>query len=142
MQHVRIIFTRRHNVFSLALRTFLWSAWSHCAIVDGDQVVEAVTFHGVRVRPLADLVADSSKYLIVDVSVNDAAAVVAAARSQVGKGYDWFGCLGIALRRRWQDAANWFCSELVAWSFQEGGTPLFVTEAWRITPRDLSIRAY
>jgi uncharacterized protein YycO len=142
VQTVRIIFTRRRNAFSLLLRTFLWSAWSHVAIVDGDQVVEAVTFHGVRVRPLADLLRDSSRHEFVDVPVADAAAVIAAARGQVGKGYDWFGCLGIAARRNWQSATDWFCSELVAWALGHGGTPLFRAEAWRITPRDLSIRAY
>lgn len=142
MGTVRVIFTRRRNVFSLMLRTFLWSAWSHCAIIDGDEVIEAVAFHGVRVRKLSALLDDSSAFEVLEIPAADPAAVIAAARSQVGKGYDWLGALGIAFRRRWQDAADFFCSELIAWAFHIGGTPLFRTDAWRITPRDLSIRVY
>lgn len=142
MSAVRVIFSRRHNVGSLMLRTFLWSAWSHCALIDGDEVIEAVTFHGVRVRSLWEFVADASAFEVIEVPCADPAAVIAAARSQLGKPYDWIGALGIAFRRRWDQASGWFCSELVAWAFAKAGTPLFRVDAWRITPRDLYIRTY
>ena len=50
---VQVIFTRSHAIGSLLLRTALWSPWSHCAIVDGEEVIEAAAFGGVRARPLA-----------------------------------------------------------------------------------------
>lgn len=48
---VRVVFCRKHHVGSLLLRAFLWSGWSHCAIIDGDEVIEAVAPDGVRARP-------------------------------------------------------------------------------------------
>lgn len=139
---VRIVFSRRRNLGSVLLRTFLWSAWSHCAIVDGDHVIEAAAPHGVLRRPLVEMLAQASKFEIIDVPARSALAVIAAARAQVGKRYDWSGALGIAARRRWQDEDRWFCSELIAWAFARGGSPLVRIENWRITPRDLYLPLY
>lgn len=136
MSAVRVVFTRRHTLGSVLLRAALWSAWSHCALIDGDEVIEAAAFHGVRARPLAELLAESSEHEIVEVPARQPEAVIAAARSQIGKPYDWLGVVGIGLRRRWQDADRWFCSELVAWAF-EASDPLFRVHTWRITPRDV-----
>ncbi|HZH44263.1 MAG TPA: YiiX/YebB-like N1pC/P60 family cysteine hydrolase [Lysobacter sp.] len=139
MPAVDVVFTRRHAPGSILLRTFLWSEWSHVALIDGDEIVEAAAGQGVRVRPLADLLAEASEYEVIAVPARSPRAVLAAARSQVGKPYDWRGVLGIGARRRWQDTDAWFCSELVAWAFARGGSPLVRVDAWRITPRDLYI---
>lgn len=139
---VRVVFTRRRHPGSLLLRAFLWSGWSHCAIVDGDKIIEAAASGGVRVRPLAELVAESSRHQFVDIPARDPASVIAAARAQIGKGYDWLGVAGIGFRRRWQDADRWFCSELIAWAFEAAGSPLFRGQHWRITPRDLFLPIY
>lgn len=133
---VQVVFSRNHSPGSLLLRTFLWSPWSHCALVDEDAVIEAAAFHGVRERPLRDFMADATKAAMLELP-GDAGAVIAAARSQIGKPYDWQGVAGIGFRRRWQDDDAWFCSELVAWAFEAGGHPLFRSQPWRITPRDL-----
>ena len=76
---VRVVFTRRRHPGSLLLRVFLWSAWSHCAIVDGGQIIEAAATGGVRARPLADLLAESSHHAFVDLPCRDPASVRAAA---------------------------------------------------------------
>ena len=142
MGTVRVIFSRRHHIGSLALRTFLWSAWSHCGIIAGDQVIEAVFGKGVVITPLAEFQKQASKWTIVKIPATDPAAVIEWAKKQEGQPYDTSGVLGIAMRRAWQDSAAWFCSELVAAAFHAAGTPLFRTDAWRITPRDLYIRTY
>lgn len=142
MGTVRVIFSRRHHPGSLALRTFMWSAWSHCGIVAGDEVIEAVMGKGVVITPLAEFQKHASKWEIVKIPAVDPAAVIAWARSQEGKKYDTFGVLGIAIRRAWQESDAWFCSELVAAAFHAAGTRLFRTDTWRITPRDLYIRTY
>ena len=134
---VRLVFTRRHALGSLVLRTFLWSAWSHVALIDGDEIIEAAAGHGVRVRPLAELLGEASEHEVIALPARSPRAVLAAARSQVGKPYDWRGVLGIGARRRWHDTDAWFCSELVAWAFARGGSPLVRIDTWRITPRDL-----
>ena len=129
---------RRHNLGSLLLRTVMWSAWSHCAIIDGDDVIEATT-HGVRRRPLSALIADSSKWSIIEIPARDPERVLQAARDQIGKPYDYLGVIGIGFKRRWQDDDAWFCSELVAGAFSLAGEPLFKVKTWRITPRDVDI---
>jgi uncharacterized protein YycO len=139
---VRLVFTRRRHIGSLLLRTALWSAWSHCAIVDGDTVIEATVGHGVRFRPLADLLSESSDYQFISVPCPNPDAVIRAAFLEVGKPYDYLGVLGIGFRRRWQDDDSWFCSELIAHAFDSAGSPLFRTQHWRITPRDLFIPSY
>lgn len=46
--------------------------------------------------------------------------------------------LGLLMHRDWQEEDRWFCSELVAWAFTQGGSPLFRREAMhRITPQHL-----
>ena len=133
---VQVVFSRNHTPGSVLLRGFLWSPWSHCAVVDGGMVIEAAAFHGVRERPLRDFMGDATKAAMLELP-GDQEAVIAAARSQIGKPYDWQGVAGIGFRRRWQDDDAWFCSELVAWAFEAGGRPLFRSQPWRVTPRDL-----
>lgn len=139
---VQVIFSRSRSVQSALLRGFLWSTWSHCAIVEGDNVIEADFSAGVRVRPLADFIADASATALVEIPAGSHEAVIAFARAQLGKPYDWRACIGFLVRRDWHDARRWFCSELIAGAFAAAGTPLFRLDAARITPRDLFIRSY
>lgn len=134
---VRVVFTRKHHIGSVLLRAFLWSGWSHCAIIDDNYVIEAVAGVGVRRRLLSDLIAESSKWEIVDFPSSNPEAVLASASAQIGAPYDWGGVLGLGFRRRWQEDDSWFCSELVAHAFLEAGEPLVRVDSWRITPRDL-----
>lgn len=138
-ESVTVVFSRRHHIGSVILRAFLWSAWSHCSIVDGDTILEASALHGVQRRTLKELLEEASEYCFVTIPVNDAEAVIQAAGDQVGKPYDWFGILGIGLRRKWEADDSWFCSEYLAYAFEKGGSPLFKVKPWRITPRDLYI---
>ena len=94
---------------------------------------------GVSLTPLRKRLEVSSMVAVVDFPCADPAAVIAAARSQLGKGYDYFGLLGILARQRnWQSTEDWFCSELVAWAFAEAGYPLFRVELGsRIVPQHL-----
>jgi hypothetical protein len=133
---VRVIFSRNHSLPSLFLRAALWSPWSHVALVAGETVIEASSIHGVRERPLADFMADATKVAIIELP-GDADRAIAAARSQIGKPYDWRGILGIGFRRRWQDQDAWSCSELVAWAIEQSGVLLFRTQPWRVTPQML-----
>jgi uncharacterized protein YycO len=135
--YVLLLFCRRRRLGSVLLRAALWSAWSHCALVDGDHAIEAAAGVGVRRRSLQALLQEASEFAFVRVPCADPAAVIAAATTQLGKRYDWLGLLGIGLRRRWQRDDAWFCSELVAWAFEAAGHPLVRVRAWRITPRDL-----
>lgn len=133
---VRVIFSRRHHLGSVALRTFMWSPWSHCGVIDGNWVIQATSNHGVIATPLEAFKADASEWAIVEFDA-DAETVITAIRSQIGKPYDWAGCAGIAFHRNWQDEDAWFCSELVVWALEQGGCKLFRLKARRITPQHL-----
>lgn len=63
------------------------------------------------------------------------------AKKQIGQKYDWRAILGIASDHDWHEKEDWFCSELVAYAFEEVGNPLLNpnTVVWRITPRDLTL---
>lgn len=119
------------------IRAVTWSRFSHACLVDGDEVIEAV-WPRVRVVPLSDVIASHPHHVIIDFPCRSDRSVIKAARSQVGKPYDLTAPFGLMFHRDWQKDDAWFCSELVAWSFAQGGTPLFRPEAMRrVTPQHL-----
>jgi uncharacterized protein YycO len=134
---LQIALCRSKSIGSWAIRALTWSRYSHAVILDGEQVIEAV-WPRVRVSNLATLREHHDEVLVVDWPSIDGAPVIAAARSQVGKPYDWRALLGFLVHRDWAQTNAWFCSELVAWSFGQGGCPLFRPEEQdRVTPQDL-----
>lgn len=139
MKTIDLLFcTNPTNPLSWMIRAGSWSRWSHVAIVDGNQVIEAVALDGVVTTPIASRLKQDPSWIISALPCNDPEAVTAAARTQIGKPYDYTGVLGIGLHRDWQQDDRWFCSELVAWAFAQGGNPLFRHHAnRRVTPQDL-----
>ena len=143
MNTVELLFTRRHAPTAPLLRAFAWSSWSHVALVtDRDTIIEAVAFEGVREITLQRACEIASRWEIVRLPCHNPPAAIAAARSQIGKPYDWLGIAGIGLRRDWRDDSRWYCSELVAWAIEQGGTPLFRSERMqRVTQEHLYMLA-
>jgi cell wall-associated NlpC family hydrolase len=143
METVRVLFTRRRHPGSLAIRTFTWSAWSHVDLLDVSSgqplLIGAVAPKGVVIEPLSYRLQHASRAALVEFKVGRTAAVLEAARSQIGKPYDWTGVAGLVTRSRdWQGEEDWFCSELVAWAIAQGGLPLFREPmVGRITPQHL-----
>ncbi len=138
MNTIKVIYTDRDGIVPKLIRLFTWSEWSHVAIVDGDTVIEAVMGKGVIETPLAELQAESSLWKLEEYPCLDADAIIAAARSQVGKPYDKTAIIGMLFNRDWQEDDSWFCSELVAYSFLQGGRKLFRRDTLnRITPEHL-----
>ncbi len=134
---MRVLFCTSKLPGAVLIRAITWSDWSHVALIDGEDAIEA-TWSAVCVTPLADVIAKHSAHCIVDMPCEDAVAVLAAARSQVGKPYDLTALFGLLAHRDWQEPDAWFCSELVAWSFAQGGSPLFRPDALhRVTPQHL-----
>lgn len=138
MTSVRLLFSTTRWPLSVAIRAVTWSRWSHVALVDGDSVIEAVALHGVRRAALPAAIARAADHAFVDLPARNPGAVLAAAAAQIRKPYDYTALLGLALRRDWQAADAWFCSELVAWSFEAAGEPLLRSEVVRrVTPQHL-----
>lgn len=139
MQTVRLLFSTTGNPFSALIRAATWSRWSHVSIIDDDDmVIEAAALHGVRRVSFVDAINRAADAALVELPCHDPAAVIATAASQIGKPYDYTAIVGLGMRRDWQEDDAWFCSELVAWAFSQGGSPLFRPEALhRVTPQHL-----
>jgi uncharacterized protein YycO len=134
---LKLLFCTNDLPAAVAIRVFTWSDWSHVAIIDGDFLVEAV-WPTVRVSSLSSAKRFYSRYCVADMPTKDDRAVIEAARSQIGKPYDVSALFGFLARREWQKTDKWFCSELVAWSFAQGGAPLFRPGTFsRVTPQHL-----
>lgn len=138
MSHITVVFTRRRHVGSVLIRAWMHSRFSHCALLDRatGTVIEAVA-SGVHERPLAALIDEASFAELVSIPCRNPELVLAAARAQIGKPYDWKGVVGFWLRRNWRDDRAFFCSELIAWALESCGQPAFRREAHRISPEML-----
>lgn len=122
---IQLLFTRKRTLSSFVIRAFCGSRWSHVALIDGEHVIEATGRHGVRRVRLDKALHGTSHHEIVDFLHSEGREVILAARSQVGKPYDFAAIFGLWLRSGWQETDKWFCSELVAWCLDQGGHPIF-----------------
>lgn len=132
------IVTEKWNPISAAIRFSTRSWASHAEFVDTDAgVTVGARCTGVMIRQC-----EQDRYSRVERF--RAAGIEKAyewARTQLGKSYDFSAISGIAFNRDWHDPERWFCSELVAASFEAVGEPLLSTrpsaQVFRVTPRDL-----
>ncbi|MNF95265.1 hypothetical protein D3C84_780070 [compost metagenome] len=101
-------------------------------------MIEATPFYGVRRVKLGEAIGQASDSALVELPARNPHRIIEAARSQLGKPYDWTAILGLGLRRDWQERDAWFCSELIAWSAAEAGEPWYRCESLRrVTPQHL-----
>lgn len=134
MQSIRVVFTKRANPVSYAIRwaipqsRFSLAPASHCLIVDGDQAIEANMLHGVRRVPLVEALAGAEVVATVDYIVPNAEAGLCWARSEAARGanYDFKGAFGLLEPgRNWQDPDKWFCFEFAAMAIHQAGRVMF-----------------
>lgn len=138
MAHVELLFTRRRHPGSALIRALTWSAFSHVELIVGNEVIGAQAPEGVVRSARCYRLERASRAAIMRIAHPHPERVQELVESQLGKPYDWAGVVGLGLRRRWQDADCWFCSELIAWAFEASGHPLFrAAAAHRITPQHL-----
>ncbi len=138
MRAIRLLFSSSNSLMGAVIRTATWSRWNHVALVTDDEVIEATPFFGVRQIALAEAVGRARETALVELPAREPRQIIEAARSQLGKPYDWTAVLGLGLRRDWQDRDAWFCSELIAWSAAEAGEPWYRLESLRrVTPQHL-----
>ncbi len=134
---IEILWARSHSLASLAIRAANWSAWSHCALVTPTGVIESTWPAGVVLTVRERFEARASRLASSSVAVPDAAAVLAFARSQIGRPYDLAGAIGLGLHREWDDPSRWWCSELIAAALAAGGRTVFSRNQRRVTPEHL-----
>lgn len=117
MQTVTVIFGKSRHPAGYLIRAFTWSRWTHCALVVGDEVYEAMHPAGVVVTPLEQFKSryGQGRWAVAQVPCVDPAECIKRAKEQLGKPYDLFGVIGLGLRqRRWDSGQRWWCSELLA----------------------------
>jgi len=141
MSGVQLLYSRSRHISSAGIRLATWGEFSHVALVDGSQVVEAVFSGGVRADDLNAAIGRASRWAIVEYDHKNPEGMISAVRSQIGKPYDKTGALGLGVHRDWQGDDAWWCSELIAWAAQQAGDPWFMPQAvHRITPQHLWMR--
>jgi uncharacterized protein YycO len=134
---MKLFFCTNDLPVSVAIRVFTWSDWSHVAIIDGNEIIEAV-WPKVRVSKLEEAKNKYESWVIAEVKTKNDAEIIKAARSQVGKPYDIGAIFGFVARRNWEKTDKWFCSELVAWAFSQANEPLFRPGTFsRVTPQHI-----
>lgn len=134
---MKLFFCTNDLPAAVAIRVFTWSDWSHVAIIDGDEIIEAV-WPRVRVSKLEEAKNKYESWVIAEVKTRNDAEIIKAVRSQVGKPYDIGAIFGFVARRNWEKTDKWFCSELVAWAFSQANEPLFRPGTFsRVTPQHI-----
>jgi uncharacterized protein YycO len=134
---MRMILCRSRLIGSYAIRWMTFSQWSHCAIMDGGEVIEA-TWPKVRSIPFKDFVVKHPDYEILEFDLPDEKAGIEFARAQIDKPYDLNLIKGWLAHRDWQEDGKWDCAELVATSLLAGGKKLFRDGSLsHVTPQNL-----
>lgn len=136
---VTLRFSGGRGIEATLVKAATWSWCSHVDFVLPDgRLLGAVPGRGVCIREVEFDDVRVELYGVERPRLVYHEMALQFAHTQVGRPYDWAGVLGWGMRRDWQEADSWFCSELVAWSFEKAGFPLLrANEVWRITPRDL-----
>jgi ribosomal protein L15E len=111
---VKVIYGRNNLPFSLLIRLFTWSRWSHCGIVVDDVVIESTFSKGVTRTKLEEFIARYKSTELCEIPHSK--GWLERANNQVGKKYDKLAVIGVFFRGGWDKKNKWFCSELVAYA--------------------------
>ena len=143
---VRLTSRWPYNPLSLGIGICAGSRqFSHSMAIIGDRAYEASMVHGCRGGSVDQLMAGIVVYRDMPVAVADIDAARDFAESQVGKGYDFAGAVGIPLTysEDWSDDSKWWCSDLTFATVLAGGTRLFDPAVMkRVRPIDLHMCDY
>lgn len=123
------------------------SKFSHAALLypDGETIIEALQFYGVRKRKMTT--SDwqrCSVFWVRGMTDFQWRNCIADAEQELGKPYDWLSliCWLLRIRSRVARATHWFCSEYAYEKIENQGLYLLrkdSKDANQITPYDLGI---
>jgi len=120
----RILLFKGRGVVSRCIRWQTRSEYSHAALMLKDgSIVEAWQGEGVRTTRLKDW-CNVDVFGVREMTDSQWAIAIEYALEQVGKGYDYWGCVRFVSRRRLPENDKWFCSELVFAALQRAGISL------------------
>jgi len=137
MPTLTVAFCRDSSLASVIVRIFTgWASWVHCGVVVGNSVVEAL-ISGVTATPLDEWKNEYPTHELTEIECEDPRMAEAFAVAQIGKGYDWLGCIGAPWRSSWHEDNKWYCSELVEAALMAGGRTRFRLEKNGVTPMEV-----
>lgn len=150
---MKFIFCGGNLPLSVIIQGKTNSRWSHCAVVDprdDQKVIEAIITvpfmqkGGVVNSELLHLSKYHKRIHLLDVPLPNEQAASEFIIEQIGKGYDYSGLCGAALRRSdWQNPHKWYCSELPAMACKVGGLDAIEYDFYRVvTPEVLYLPLY
>jgi uncharacterized protein YycO len=136
------LFKEADGFIAKAIKWQTDSPYCHAALLFNDKyLIESVAFKGVIARIVTP--ADLHGVDLFDVPSLDEeheSVIYEFALDQVGKGYDYWGCLRFISRDRLPENDRWFCSELVAAAFKAAEYLLLERqESWQVSPGKLAI---
>lgn len=143
---IRLRFTKNNSITSRVIRALTWSDYSHVefaldtgflgSLGWGGKTKSGVSYSGgVQLRPFDYNSTCEFQAAEIDVAdENTKQKILRFAMDQIGKPYDWTAVIGIEFHRDWNEDDGWFCSELFAAAFLQGGDPLIRDVVDRITP--------
>jgi hypothetical protein len=116
MNYLKIRFITEKDFVSMAIRGVTYSQWSHAEIELPDgSFLGAHAKGGVQIRKPDYCKPTRDRRYAVPVADDAAYAnMLKFANDQLGKGYDFKAIAGLVCHQAWNNATEWFCSELVA----------------------------
>ena len=142
-ENITVVFSSSKKIGSRILELFLFSKFSHTAIIVDGVAYEAKFFGGVQTTPKEKFIEANERYselFDIQVTPEQKKMIVTFNKSQLGKKYDLFGVFAFPFRKSsWQDPNKWFCSEYNAASLVRSGVINIKQKFHRISPRDLWI---
>jgi hypothetical protein len=145
---IRVQFSARSDLGSLAIKTFERGVWSHVDAImpDGNLLgarsdVVGEKPAGVQIRPPNYVAFDKVQAYGLPCSATQEIAFYTFLRGQVGKPYDEKAIVAFGLGRDWHNPDEWFCSELITAAVEASGFfPFPISEGFNfITPRDCEL---
>lgn len=144
MSHIVLGFSHSAKPISRLVKWFTHGRYSHVMLMEpgGRRYIESsgtAKPSGTRIRDLEDFFASRPDWEFRIIEHPNPDAVWRIACTQEGKPYDWMYFLGWLFRRNWQDDDKPVCNELITWSCEMSGHPIFPADAephW-LTPHHL-----
>lgn len=135
----KIIFSTQSSIFSLLIRLFTFSKYSHVSLqISENEIIDSTFSKGVSKRSLEDLLSKSSRYEILEIDAIEIDQILPWLESQIGKPYDIMAVLALPFTRKWTGDDKWFCSEYLTVGLYNAGLKIFNKHTTsRITPEML-----
>ena len=136
--YVRLITT--NDASSHFIRWFTWSRYSHVEFVTSSGYLGALLNGGVLIRPFDYCKPVTELVLKCTTTPSISAKIINFATYQLFKPYNTQGIFDFATHDSAIEQRSWFCSQLVAAAFYNGGYPLFRGDKfYKLTPRDIEL---